>query len=44
MIRHPYGGPAFLVVLFTAAVAFWLWPHKAWDEPAIPARVSHPTA
>lgn len=41
---HPYGGPAFLIMLITAAIVFWLWPHKPWDEQTRRPHVSRPTA
>jgi hypothetical protein len=41
---HVYGGPAFLILLITAAIGFWLWPHEPWDERARRSHVSHPTA
>jgi hypothetical protein len=44
VVGHPYGGPAFLVFLITAAVGFWLWPYDLWDERPKRSHLSHPAA
>jgi hypothetical protein len=44
IVGHPYGGPAFLILLITAALGFWLWPHQPWDETARRSHSSNPAA